>query len=56
MSFSIRFQGGLFPNNIKIRDHTDSEEEVEVRRVFVHPYFSHPRSYNDISISELGKF
>ncbi len=40
--------------SIILRDDTDAEEHIEIRRVFVHPKFTFPQLYNDIAIGELG--
>ena len=41
---------------IILRDGTDSKENIEIRRVFVHPSFEFPSLYNDIAVAELGKY
>ncbi len=40
--------------SIILRDDTDREENIEIRRVFVHPAFGFPSLYNDIAVAELG--
>ena len=40
--------------SILLRDDTDYKENVEIRRVFVHPEFKFPSLYNDIAVAELG--
>ena len=37
---------------LTIREGTVHREEIELRRVFVHPYFKFPSLYNDIAVGE----
>ena len=37
-----------------IRDDTDYQDVIEIRRMFLHPNFQFPSLYNDIAIGELG--
>ena len=41
--------------SILLRDDTDYKENMEIRRVFVHPSFEFPSLYKDIAVAELGK-
>ena len=40
---------------INIRDGTDYEEIIEVRRIFQHPLYSYPKLYYDVGIMELER-
>ncbi len=40
--------------SIILRDDTDWKENIEIRRVFVHPSFQFPNLYHDIAVAELG--
>ena len=39
-----------------IRDGTIHQDQIEIRRVFVHPGFKFPSLYDDIAVAELGTY
>lgn len=40
---------------IVIRDGSEFQDQVEVRRIFIHPRYAYPSLYNDIAVVEFGK-
>ena len=42
-------------NVVRIREGTEYEETVEVRKVYRHPDYRYPRLYNDVAVLELGR-
>ena len=43
------------PNYFILRHESSFQENIEIRRVFVHPNYKIPLLYNDIAIAELGE-
>ena len=46
----------LFPDSqVTLRVNGQFEENIEIKRVYQHPFYHYPELYNDIAIAELGR-